>query len=56
MGMSLNKLWEWVTDREAWTAAIHRVAESDMTERMSWTEPNGTLIFIHLVTTSKYIK
>ena len=28
INMSLNKLWEVVTDREAWHAAVHRVAKS----------------------------
>ena len=32
MGVSLSELREMVADREAWHAAIHRVAESDMTE------------------------
>ena len=39
--MSLNKLRELVTDREAWHAAVHEVTKT-RTQQSDWTEPNVT--------------
>ena len=48
MVMSLSKLWELVTDREAWGAAVHGVAKS-RTQLSDWTDTLNNMRGTNLV-------
>ena len=41
MDINLSKLWEIMKDREAWHAAVHGVAESELNNRVKTKQLNN---------------
>ena len=52
MDMSLSKFQEIVNDRDAWQAAVHGAAKSQVTERLNNNKKNADLYFMKMTVKS----
>ena len=55
MGMTLSKVRELVTDREAWRVAVHRIAKSPIW-LSDWTELDRLISYVYIILTAITIK